>query len=124
VRSSLVGVICILALLTPAEAQAPRSLSGFLQPVNVQNGFITGTVFREWPEVQQDRYVMGLLDGMFLAPLFGAPEPNMSRLRQCVVGMGDRQLSEMLRLHLAQHPEIWHQSAHGTMFAALAEKCR
>jgi hypothetical protein len=66
---------------------------------------------------------MGLVDGMLLAPFFGARPANMSRLHACVVGMDDEQLTAILSEHLKAHPEQWHQSVHVMLFTALSERC-
>ncbi|OFW02257.1 MAG: hypothetical protein A3I61_13450 [Acidobacteria bacterium RIFCSPLOWO2_02_FULL_68_18] len=60
---------------------------------------------------------------MLLAPLFGAPTANLARLQTCTVKMTDEQVAAILSLYLSEHPERWHEQAHGLMFGALNEKC-
>jgi hypothetical protein len=103
--------------------------------VSVHNGFIAGQEFRELSERDRCRYAAGLVDGMFLAPLFGAPKrttfkpkqmPPTSRaewLEACVEGMTDTQVAAIISKYLADHPARWHESVGPLAYSALIDSC-
>lgn len=93
------------------------------QEVTIQNGFITGNTFRAMEETSKNVYVVGLLDGMFLAPLYGAPESKLDNLASCTVGMTGQQLVAIFNKYLANNPERWHSSMHTIGYAAMHEDC-
>lgn len=73
--------------------------------------------------MRQRSYVAGALDGMFLAPLFGAPKAKLEWIENCTVGMTDAQIAAMVSKYLTDHPETWHQQAHIAVYAALKAPC-
>lgn len=93
------------------------------EPVLVHNGFITGQKFLEFTEKERKVYVMGLVDGIFLAPLVGGSEKRTSALGACAEGMTAKQLDAILSKYLRENPEVWHQSVHSSMYGALIKSC-
>ncbi len=91
--------------------------------VLVHNGFITGNEFLEIPDHNREHYVMGLVDGFFLAPLIGGTEKRTSELGKCTEGMSSTQLVAILNKQLQNNPEDWHLSAHISMYKALIKLC-
>jgi hypothetical protein len=93
------------------------------QPVEVHNGFLTGRQFLDLPAGRMRAYAAGLVDGVFLAPLYGAPKARVARLEACVEGMTDTQVSAIISQHLKARPETWHQHAHTSFFRAMLDRC-
>jgi hypothetical protein len=89
----------------------------------VHNGFLTGRQYLDLPTVGQNGYAAGLIDGMFLAPFFGAPNDRVAVIENCVNGMTDQQVAAILAGHLRSKPEIWHLGAHTALYQALIERC-
>lgn len=108
---------CAALFLTTSAAHAQT------RTVTVHDGFITGETYLKWDKSYQDAYVMGIVDGMFLAPLFGAPERNVTWLEHCLVGMSDTQVAAILAKYLRDHPERWHESVHVPMYSAMKDIC-
>jgi len=56
-------------------------------------------------------YLHGLIDGAFLAPLFGGSEEKseLSHFRKWAAGMSSNQVSEIVLQYIKAHPEEWHQ---------------
>ncbi len=89
----------------------------------IQNGFIKGNDFRILDGPSKNMYSMGLIDGILLSPLYGAPKSKLEKFEGCTTGMNGTQISAILDKYLAAHPERWHQSMHTLAFAALEEAC-
>jgi hypothetical protein len=66
---------------------------------------------------------MGFLDGMFMAPLFGAPDDKklLNTIGKCAVGMNDVQLAAIVDKYVRSHPEHWHLDVKLEAFDALRE---
>ena len=54
------------------------SVSVHAQPVVIHNGFITGEQYLRLADSARHNYVMGLIDGIFLAPMLGGSERRTS----------------------------------------------
>jgi hypothetical protein len=131
------AVLAFVPMLFPVE-EVPSRLAIPQSPapaVGIHNGFVTGQEFLEMPPLEQTGYVMGVVDGMQLAPLFGAPRrlhftpkemtPTTPTewVENCVAGMTNFQVVAIFKKYLNDHPEIWHESAHSTAFTALKVSC-
>jgi hypothetical protein len=92
----------------------------------VKSGFWTGNDFLQASITAQRAYATGLLDGVFLAPLLGAPkeDPNLASLERCTVGMTDGQVTAILIKELRDNPGDWHGKAHTMFFRAMKRACR
>jgi hypothetical protein len=106
--------IVLLILVGVAAAQAP---------VTVHDGFFTGRQFLDLPQDVRFFYAPGLVDGIFLAPLLGAPEQNLDRFAACLEPMTNQQVATLLSSYLDSHPEWWRRGANTAMYQALNEKC-
>lgn len=91
--------------------------------VKINGGFMTGQMFLELRESERSAYVMGLVDGMFWAPVYGAPEARINKFAQCISEMNNKQLSAILEKYLRDHPEKWHYVANSALWWAIREKC-
>ena len=121
-RNSLTLITIVMATTLTVSAAGETNKPG----VYIQNGFFDGRAYLNFSPLEQQRYVAGLLDGIFIAPLFGAPDDGARymRLRNCVTGMSDIQLSAIFVKYLKEHPEEWHRYAHTVMFQALNAVCK
>jgi Ssp1 endopeptidase immunity protein Rap1a len=99
----------------------------YAQPVRIHNGAVTGEEYLRLEDRARQSYVMGLIDGIFLAPLLGGSEQRSSKLGTCVegsgVGMTGVQLDAILSKYLKDNPGRWHESAHTSMYSALLAVC-
>ncbi len=66
---------------------------------------------------------MGLIDGVLLAPFFGAPKDNLAWLEECVTGMKSSQTAAIFSAYLDGHPARWHQGAHVLFYYAMRDAC-
>jgi hypothetical protein len=100
--------------------------------LKVRAGFYKGRDYRALSDLERRRYAAGVVDGMLLAPTFGAPNPiseaagSTTRYRwltQCVTDMTDDQVAAIISKYLDAHPEHWHQDAHLSAYRALLDAC-
>lgn len=92
-------------------------------PVEVKSGFLTGNTFLDLSREAKRGYAMGFLDGVFVAPLFGAPKAELYRIEQCAVGMTDEQVVAILNKFLSDNPGRWHEPMDFLSYAALRSAC-
>ncbi len=97
--------------------------SGQTGDVVIKDGFITGQAFLNLSQVEQHGYVMGVIDGAFLAPFFGAPKERVRWLETCTIGMTDSQIAALVRKRLRDAPEVWHLSASVAVYRAFLNVC-
>jgi len=115
-RTFLATVVLLFAVTPPALGQD--------DPVAIKSGFVDGNGYRAFSGFEKRAYAMGLIDGYFLAPLFGAPKRRLEWLERCVVGMTDVQLVAIIDKFLQDHPERWHDGMHALVYSAMFEACR
>ena len=99
------------------------SFSSFAKTVNIQNGFLTGNDYRGLDAISKNMYVTGLIDGMFLAPFYGASEKEVSYLAKCTEGMTASQIRAIFDKYLKNNPEKWHQNMHLIGYNAILGVC-
>lgn len=110
---------CLLLAATSISAAAQE-----VDDVLIKTGFITGTQFRSFSDPDRRSYSMGVLDGMFLSPFFGASKEQLRWLETCVTGMNDEQVAALLLKYVNDNPGRWHESMHVLAFAAMQDACR
>lgn len=116
-RFALIAALCLVSASTIAQVD-------YDQPVTIHNGFISGNDFISWTSAMKQKYAMGLIDGMFLAPLMsGTDFPRSKSLGQCVENMTNKQVVAILDKYLSEHPESWHKYMHLLAWNALKEPC-
>jgi len=109
--------ILVLLLLIPSFSSA----SGVTYAVN--SGFGTGELFLSLSESEQRSYAVGVINGMLVAPMFGAQKKKMRWFEQCIQNMTDSQVTSILVKFLRDNPGRWHETPHVPMFTALKEAC-
>jgi hypothetical protein len=105
------------------------AFSGYSQQgVHIHNGFLTAEEFTHMNGQGQHDYAMGVVDGMLLAPLFGAPRDQndgqkVGTLEDCITGMSSTQITAIISKFVRDHPERWNDSMHVVAFAAMTHAC-
>jgi hypothetical protein len=87
----------------------------------VHNGFGTGQDFIKMNDSQKRAYAMGAINGMIIAPLFGAPKAKIDWLESFVENMTDEQVAFILMKYLQDNPGRWHDGLHVLMFSAIKD---
>ena len=86
----LLPLIALIALITFVSVNANQ------QTVKISPGFFTGKDYLDMSDTEKRAYVTGSINGMLVAPFFGAPEDNLNWLKTCTGKMSDEQLAAIL----------------------------
>ena len=89
----------------------------------VPNAFMTGQEYLALSESSRTAYVMGLLDGIFVGPLFGASEARVKALHNCLQEHNNVQIAAILSKYIQDQPERWHDGAHVLFYSRMLELC-
>ena len=87
----------------------------------IPGGFGHGDDYLKMTAIQKNAYAMGVLNGMLLAPFFGAPEKCTKWLVDYVKGMSDVQVAAIITKFLKDNPGRWHEGLHELAFFAIQE---
>ena len=91
--------------------------------VRIHNGMGTGQDYIGIPESTRPTYVMGLVNGLFLSPLFGASRQNIVWLETCLEEKTGTQIAEILSQYIEQHPTELREQLHAASYRALLQAC-
>ena len=93
------------------------------QTIKISPGFFTAKDYLDMSDTERRAYVTGQINGMLVAPFFGATEDKLSWLKSCSSKMSDEQLAAVLTRYISDHPNQ-QQNLNVVTFAALREACR
>ena len=108
----------LIALITFISVYANQ------QKVSISGGFFNGKDYLEMTDTERRAYVTGAINGMLVAPLFGAPQENLNWLKTCTNKMSDDQLAVILANYINDKPGNLESSLNAVTFNALQEACR
>ena len=109
----------VLALLLVSCSVAAAS-----EPIfTIKAGFLTGNQYRLLSQEARRTYAMGLLDGIFLAPFFGAKKETLGWLERCATGMNDEQIAAIFDKYLRDNPGRWHETMNNLGLVAVKNAC-
>ncbi|MBC8231411.1 hypothetical protein H8E77_17805 [bacterium] len=91
------------------------------KPVIVHKGFATGRDYLKMNDAQKRAYAMGAINGMLLAPLFGAPKDRVKWFESYVEKMTDDQVAAILTKYVKDNPGRWHDGLHILTYSAIIE---
>jgi len=94
------------------------------QTVKISPGFFTGKDYLEMSDTEQRAYATGEINGMLVAPFFGAPEENLNWLKTCTGKMSDEELAGILNRYIREHPKQMDTNLNVVAFNAIREACR
>jgi hypothetical protein len=108
----------LMALLTFVSVYANQ------QRVKISPGFFTGKDYLDMSDTEKRAYVTGEINGMLVAPFFGAPEENLNWLKTCSARMSDEQLAAILTRFINDQPNQVQGNLNVVTFNALRDACR
>ena len=111
-------MLAIMALVAAVSVYAGQ------QTVKISPGFFTGKDYLDMSDTEKRAYVTGEINGMLVAPFFGAPEENLNWLKTCSGKMSDEQLASILSRYIRDQPNQMQQHLNVVTFNALREACR
>ena len=110
-------LLALIALIVAINVYANQ------QTVKISPGFFTAKDYLDMSDTERRAYVTGQVNGMLVAPFFGAPEDNLTWLKTCSGKMSDEQLASLLTRDISDHPNQ-EQNLNVVTFTALREACR
>jgi hypothetical protein len=111
----LLPLIALLAFVTVYANQ---------QKVKISPGFFAGKDYLDMTDTERRAYATGAINGMLVAPFFGAPEDNLNWLKTCSGKMSDEQLASVLTRYIRDQPGQMDSNLNVVTFAALRDACR
>ena len=93
------------------------------QTVKISPGFFSGKDYLDMSDTEKRAYVTGEINGMLVAPFFGAPEENLSWLKSCA-RKSDEELALILSRFIRDQPAHMQASLNVVTFNALREACK
>lgn len=109
-------LLALIALVLAVSVYANQ------QTVKISPGFFTAKDYLDMSDTERRAYVTGQINGMLVAPFFGAPEENLSWLKTCST-KSDEELASLLTRYIRDQPNQ-QQNLNVVTFAALREACR
>ena len=94
------------------------------QKVKIGPGFFTGGDYFKMSDTERRAYATGAINGMLVAPFFGAPEDNLNWLKTCTTKLSDEQLAGMISQHLRDQPDQLQSNLNVVTFNAIRDACR
>jgi len=110
-------LILILTLLMCIDSYASQ------QTVTISPGFFTGKDYFEMSETEKRAYVTGSINGMLVAPFFGAPEDRLTWLKTCTTKMSDEQLASIVSNYITNDSKQLNMNLNVVTFNALKDAC-
>ena len=110
----LLALIALIAIANVYVAQ---------QTVKISPGFFTAKDYLDMSDTEKRAYVTGQMNGMLVAPFFGAPEEHLGWLKTCSGKMSDEQLASILTRYISEQTNQ-QQNLNVVTFNALREACR
>jgi len=120
----LVGMLAVAAISSILSAQ--KTAPGLHEGEPIHNGFLKADQYLKFDEGYQRTYAMGLLDGIYMSPAFGAHARNKTLLEieTCVEGMKSSQVAAIIEKYVRDHPEKWDWDLKDAGYNAMLEGCR
>src|SRR4030081_2539760 len=99
-------MLTLLLLSLPFDVAVPQESEPIAE---VWPGFINTETYLKLGLSEQTIYAAGLIDGMYLAPVFDAPNKNKSLavMRTCTKPMTGTQVAAIITKYAKAHPEKW-----------------
>jgi len=106
------------AALAIATVAGPPAVA---EDVWIQNGFGTGRDFMNMTEIERRAYAIGVVNGVTLAPLFGATQQQLAWFDTYTDTMSDRQVARIIFEYIADNPQAWSEQLHVLTISALRQ---
>jgi hypothetical protein len=113
----------VLSLLVAATGFAVRA-QDVPKGVRIHGGYVSGNEYLDMSAPQREAYAGGLLDGMLLAPSFGAPADRLEWLIGCTTVLSRAELAGRIYDMLFADTKLWDNRNPAKMFRAVVAACR
>jgi hypothetical protein len=109
-------VLFIATIALPAWSQE-------VPPPRIVGGYVTGKGYMDMDGLEKKAYLMGLLEGMFLAPAFGAPEISEKWLLDCTNQVGLNDIRSYLFQYILRRDELHENQSPLKAYRAIKALC-
>jgi len=106
----------IVAILVPIIFASYSDAS-----VLIHNGFITGTQYNSLSDKRT--YLMGVMDGFLMAPIFSGEKINLKWFTNCLEGMDTDQVQAIVDKYMSENPVRWKDTMHTIIYTAFIKVC-
>jgi hypothetical protein len=107
---------------------AAVSVASHARDYHLPPGITTGNDYQDYSVTDRQRYLAGVLDGIYLAPQLAQQQhlARVEKLSRCesVMRLTGVQLVAIVDHYMADHPEQWGGSMNTIAYKALADACR
>jgi hypothetical protein len=110
-------LLAILFLLIFMNSHASQ------QPVSISRGFFTGKDYFDMSDTEKRAYATGAINGMLVAPLFGAPEDRVGWLKSCSANLSDEQIAAIITRYINNGSSHMTTSLNVVTFNAMKDAC-
>ncbi len=76
------------------------------QTVTIGPGFFTGRDYLDMSDNERRAYATGAINGMLVAPFFGAPEENVNWIKTCTAKLSDEDLATIITKHIREQNQL------------------
>jgi hypothetical protein len=111
--------LLILAALAAVLSVYARSQ----QTVSIGPGFFTGKDYLDMTDNERRAYATGAINGMLVAPFFGAPQDNMNWLKTCTAKVSDEDLAAIISKYIGSQESQLSYNLNVLTFNALRNAC-
>jgi hypothetical protein len=111
----LIALIALVAFVTIHANQ---------QTVKISPGFFTAKDYLDMTDSERRAYATGGINGMLVAPFFGAPEENLNWLKTCSGKLSDEQIAAILTRYIRDQPNQLQVNLNVVTFNAMRDACR
>jgi len=114
-------LLILLLVAWPIGVTAPQESE---PTALVADGFINAEKYLDLGKAEQGIYAAGLMDGIYLAPAFDAPNKDkyLVTIKTCVKEMTNTQVAAIITKYAKDHPEK-HMGTNLVAYQALRDIC-
>lgn len=110
-------LLIILMLLTGINT------FGSQQRVTISRGFFTGKDYFDMSDGEKRAYATGAVNGMLVAPFFGAPDERLTWFKTCSAKLSDVQTASIITQYINRDSAHLSSSLNVVTFNALKDAC-
>jgi hypothetical protein len=93
------------------------------QRVSIGPGFFNGKDYLDMTANERRAYATGAINGMLVAPFFGAHEDNMNWLKTCTANLSDEEIAAILTRYIREQESQWNYNLNVHTFNAFRNAC-
>jgi len=97
--------------------------AGSQQTVSIGPGFFTGKDYLDMTDHERRAYATGAINGMLVAPFFGAPQDNMNWLKACTTKLSDEDTASIITKYISSQEGQLSYNLNILTFNALRNAC-